>query len=242
MDNLSTFQKVALIFIFGFLPVLLIWATAYSFWYKNRNVSNLIAQSGWKHQLIRKGTVERRFSSTANGIDWTIDFRISRGDSELQLSYPTILEWHTSTVKLFRGAVVVIPVPMVDREAMELAYKVMLRELDVWLSENLSQYHIGSIDFQSRYMVMAETEECAQQVIDAAENTLLQWPEREVSRLVEIPIPVLMADTNGISIRINLHRLGVPSNVQKLDDPFIHRIFAIVRLGVETAARIRDLT
>ena len=243
MEGLSAFQSVAVVIFFGVFPVLLIGAMIYSLWYKDRNVSTLIAQSGWKHEKIKKGAVERRFCSTTNGIDWTMEFKISQSDSKnkpAQINYPTILEWHTSAVKLPAGSAVIVTTPIVDREAMGITYRMMLEEVDVWLGSDLSPYHLGSINFQSRFTVMAETEENARQVVDAAESPLLQWPEWEISRLVAVPTPVLMADTGGITIRIGLHRLSVPSNVQKLDNPFTHRVFAVVQLGVMVATRMRN--
>jgi hypothetical protein len=248
MENLSTFQIAAMIVLFAFLPVLLIVAMISSSSYKNKNVATLIAQTGWKHTLIEKGTVERRFSSTTDGIDWTLEFRISRSDSQhspAQLMYPKILEWHTSSVKLPEGAVYVITIPVMERdvmerEFMELAYQVMLAEVDVWLSEDLSPYQTGSFNFQSRYTVMATSEDDARQVVAAAEKPLLDWPETHPSRLINAPTPTLWVDSNGITIRINLQALGVKTRDHKTENPFIERVHAIVRLGVETATRLRN--
>jgi hypothetical protein len=250
-------DTIAFLIIIGVF-LLIIWWILYAFQYHKNNVTELITRSGWKHELVKSGTVERRFSGSAHGIDWVMEFKIpeSRRDSG-QLALPSILEWRTSTVKLARGIVVIITIPPTggdgmkylpedvhtDGENTDYTYSIMLNDLDIWLSDDLVHQQIGSIEFQGRYTVMADTRESAQQVLNAAENLLLQWPEWGRRDLLFIPAPVLIADTNGISVRISLHGLGLKSRVHKETEkkPFLKRVFAITRLGVEIAAGIRDM-
>ncbi len=257
MDDLSTFQIVAPVLIFIGLLLLIIWWILYAFQYHKNNVAELIARSGWKHELVKSGTVERRFSSNTDGIGWTIEFKIpeSKRDSA-QLALPSILEWRTSDAKLARGIVVVITIPptghksmnylpkegSTDGENTDYDYSIMLNDLDIWLSDDLAPQQIGSIEFQGRYTVMADTRESAQQVLNAAENLLLQWPEWGRRDLLFIPAPVLIADTNGISVRISLNGLGLQSRVhkEKEEKPFLKRVFAIVQLGVQTVTGLHD--
>jgi hypothetical protein len=240
-DQITPLQTIIGLCLIGGFLVLVLWALIYNLRYKEKNVATILARSGWKHELVRKGTVERRFSSVTDGIHWTMEFKVPESKSDsAQLELPTILEWRTSDARLASGMVVITTIPGGDREGMNISYQIMLGELDIWLSSDLSPHQIGSIEFQGRYTVMADSEERAWQVVKAAEKPLLQWPEWEVSRLVPVPTPVLMADRNGITIRIALDRLGVPSNRQKLKNPYVDRVFAVVRLGVDIAAGLRD--
>lgn len=221
---------------------LVTWAFIYNLRRQANNVAAIVARTGWKHELVKLGTVDRRLSSTTNGIAWTMEFKVAESQSESsQRDLPKILEWHTSDVKHPRGTVVIITTPQTDRDGVTLTYASMLSELDIWLSGDLSPHQAGSINFQGRYTVMADVEEAARQIVRAAEGPLLEWPEWEISRLVPVPTPVLIADVNGISIRIALHTLDVPSNVHKMKNPYVERVLALARLGVEVAAGLRGL-
>jgi hypothetical protein len=218
------------------------WAFIYNLRRQENNIAAIVARTGWKHELVKLGAVDRRLSSTTNGIAWTLEFKVAESQSDSsQRDLPKILEWRTSNVRLPKGMVVIITTPQTDRDSVTITYTSMLSELDVWLSGDLSPYQVGSINFQGRYTIMSDVEETARQLVRAAEGLLLEWPEWEISRLVPVPTPVLIADVNGISLRIALHTLDVPSNVHKMKNPYVERVLALVQLGVKVAAALRDL-
>ena len=247
MPDLNPFQITVLILGFVVLPVLAIWATIAAFKQQKNNMDDLVAHIGWKREPINSNTIQKRFSSSANGIDWILDFGIPEYQEEtLQLLIPTLLAWHTSSVKLASGRVVIALMYPDFSDCIDLYYQIWLparlKELDIKIDDGLSPQQVEPPVMQDLFSVLADSKENAQIVLDSAKKQLMRWPMWD-GRDAYIPKPVILADTEGISVRVPLQLLDLKtySRTENGNNPFFERILKIVQIGVETAAGIRDL-
>lgn len=246
MPDLNPFQITVLTVGFVIFPIFAIWAMISAFKQQRSNTDELIAHVGWKREPIDSDTIQKRFSSSTNGVNWILDFGIPEYQREsLQLLLPTLLIWRTSDVKLTSGKVIIAVTSPDLIDSPELYNQIWLparlKEVDIKIDDGISPQLVNPANMQDVFTVLADSKENAQRVLDSAKNQLLQWPMWD-GRNAYIPKPVILADTGEISVRVPLQLLDLKtySRTEDNDNLFFKRIFQIVQLGVETATGIRD--
>lgn len=197
------------------------------------NLKNIAAKHGWtlrKHPAANRAFLIAGRSQT---IDWEIELYRS-GRSQTALT-----QWQTTSAAFAAGPLVIggkvdraisngddraTAISKVDWELLArpsgwgalafpspLGGKLFAADLS-----NLSIYPAGSSDFQSRYVVFAQSPAEAQKVITLElEEQFIHWPESPAAR----DFPLVIADPEGIRVQLQNERaISEPDVLERIID------------------------